>query len=228
MITMSPRWAPMLTVARALEEIGIKPVFVGGLVAGLLVTDPAAPRPRPTDDIDLIVEALTHAQYHLLGEQLRRAGFAEDEESKVMCRWRYEGHIVDIMPTSGEALSMSSRWFPEAYASGHELTFDDGRTIWTVTAPFFLALKIEAFRDRGDEDYMASHDLEDIIAVVDGREELLPEMDDAPADLRAYLAEHLTQMLETPPFIDALPGHLAGDEDRQPIVEQRLRALASG
>jgi len=31
-------------------------VFVGGAVAGLLITDPAMPSIRPTEDVDLIVE----------------------------------------------------------------------------------------------------------------------------------------------------------------------------
>ncbi len=31
-------------------------VFLGGAAAALLVTDPHAPRPRPTKDIDVIVE----------------------------------------------------------------------------------------------------------------------------------------------------------------------------
>jgi hypothetical protein len=32
-----------------------------------------------------------------------------------------------------------------------------------VTAPYFLATKIEAFYGRGKKDFLASHDMEDII-----------------------------------------------------------------
>ncbi len=38
-----------------------------------------------------------------------------------------------------------------------------------VTAPYFLATKLDAFRGRGKGDYFGSNDLEDIVAVVDGR-----------------------------------------------------------
>ncbi len=31
-------------------------VFVGGSIAGLLITDPLLPAVRPTDDIDLVVQ----------------------------------------------------------------------------------------------------------------------------------------------------------------------------
>ena len=38
-----------------------------------------------------------------------------------------------------------------------------------VTAPYFMATKIEAFYGRGGDDFLGSHDMEDIITVIDGR-----------------------------------------------------------
>jgi hypothetical protein len=38
-----------------------------------------------------------------------------------------------------------------------------------ITAPAFLATKFEAYSDRGGDDMLASHDLEDIINILDGR-----------------------------------------------------------
>ena len=74
---------------------------------------------------------------------------------------------------------------------------------------------------------MASHDLEDIIAIVDGRDELSHEVDSAPPELRQYLATKFSAFLANTAFADALPGHLAGDEARQPLVEERLRRIAT-
>jgi len=136
----------MLEIAEALATIEVSPVFVGGLVTGLLVTDAAAPAPRPTDDIDLVVEVLTHVEYHALGKRLRSIGFAEDTGSAVLCRWIFKDHAVDVMPTEGAALGMSCRWFSEAYAEASRIAFDNGRELRAVTAPYFLALKLEAFR----------------------------------------------------------------------------------
>jgi hypothetical protein len=76
---------------------------------------------------------------------------------------------------------------------------------------------------------MASHDLEDIITVVDGRATLVDETVAARTELRVYLAEEFTRLLETHAFIDALPGHLPGDRSSQarvPLVEAALRRLA--
>ena len=41
-------------------------VFVGGAVAGLLITDPAQPSIRPTEDVDLLAQVLVGAEYYAL------------------------------------------------------------------------------------------------------------------------------------------------------------------
>ncbi|MCW8946524.1 MAG: hypothetical protein OQK80_03570 [Sedimenticola sp.] len=60
-----------------------------------------------------------------------------------------------------------------------------GQTIRTVSAPYFLVTKLEAFDGRGNSDYLLSHDMENIIAVLDGSPELVDE-----------LMESSTQLLE--------------------------------
>jgi hypothetical protein len=64
-----------------------------------------------------------------------------------------------------------------------------GQSIKLITAPYFLGTKMEAFRGRGHMDFQASHDLEDYVAVIDGRSTILDEIADSPGDLRKYLAE---------------------------------------
>jgi hypothetical protein len=51
-------------------------VFIGGAVAGLLITDPAMPSIRPTEDVDLLVQALTLADYHRMGKTLDGSGLS--------------------------------------------------------------------------------------------------------------------------------------------------------
>lgn len=53
----------VIETARLLGELVDEVIFLGGAVAGLLVTDPAAPSMRPTLDIDVIVEAMTRGEY---------------------------------------------------------------------------------------------------------------------------------------------------------------------
>lgn len=54
-----PNLEYLLVVASALHGLCNEIVFVGGSVAGLLLTDPVAEGIRATEDVDAIVEATT-------------------------------------------------------------------------------------------------------------------------------------------------------------------------
>ena len=45
-----------------------------------------------------------------------------------------------------------------------------------VKAPFFLATKLAVFDGRGEGDYVLSHDMEDIIVLLDGRRGIVEEV----------------------------------------------------
>lgn len=85
------------------------------------------------------------------------------------------------MPTQGEILGFSNRCYPLALDTAQPQVLPNGRTIRIVTAPVFMATKLEAFRGRGRGDYLLSHDREDMMAVVDGRASLLEECRLSPA-----------------------------------------------
>ena len=98
-----------------------------------------------------------------------------------------------------------------------------------VTAPFFLATKIEAFQSRGAGDYIASHDMEDIISLLDGRPEIVDEVGAAREEVRAFLSQRFRDFLLNREFLDALPGHLMPDQASQqriPMLMGRIKALA--
>ena len=82
-----PNLGYLLVVARALHDLCNEIVFVGGSVAGLLLTDPVAEGIRATRDVDAIVEATTLAQYHQVEKRLPALSFARDAGSEVSCRW---------------------------------------------------------------------------------------------------------------------------------------------
>ena len=85
--------------------------------------------------------------------------------------------------------------------------FDDGPHIQVVTAPYFLATKLEAFNSRGNRDFLGSHDFEDLVSVIDGRPELLDEVERANPPLTQYLAKSFREIYDNRSFYDALPGH---------------------
>ncbi|MCE5278461.1 MAG: hypothetical protein ABFD92_06270 [Planctomycetaceae bacterium] len=193
-------------VAEALGPLLDEVVIVGGTVPALLVTDPAAPPARPTKDVDLVVDTRTYAQHASFEERLRRQGF--QIASPPISRYEYHGVLVDVMTTS-KTMGFSDEWYPEAFATAESMTLPSGRIVKIVRSPLFLATKINAWRERGKDDYLAQ-DIEDIIAIIDGRPELIDDIKQANPKLRAFLAEAFKLLLTDQRFLDVLPGHIGG------------------
>ena len=108
------------------------------------------------------------------------------------------------------------------------MVLQDGVEVNIITGPYFLGTKMEAFLARGNEDYYASHDLEEMIAVIDGRPGLVNEIQNESAELQNYLADEFNNLLPNDSFIEALPGHLPPDQASQARVEiilERLRQI---
>jgi hypothetical protein len=224
-----PNYEYLLLIADALGELCNEVVFVGGCTAGLLLTDPAAEGIRVTKDVDAIVEAATLRQYYVLESRLPALGFARDANSDVICRWRHtaSGVLFDLMPIDPAILGFSNRWYSEAARTAARVRLNDRVEIRRISAPAFVATKLEAFLDRGCGDFLSSHDLEDVLAVVDGRSSIVDELQTAPPDLRQFVRETIGALLSEARFANYLPGLLA-DNSRANIVMERLRGLSSG
>jgi len=218
-------------VADRLRPLLAEIVFVGGCATGLLITDLGAAPVRRTYDVDVIAEIVSYAEYALFSERLRELGFDEDaREGAPLCRWQHTGLVLDVMPLNTSVLGFTNRWYADALRDANEIRLRSNLTLRAITAPYFLGTKIEAFRGRGGEDYFASHDLEDFIAVVDGRLSLLDEVEAARAELRRFIGEAVRKLLADSRFLDAMPGYLMPDEASQRRIDdltRKLRALAS-
>ena len=171
--------------------------FVGGQVVEFLVTSPASTTPRPTFDVDVVVPVTTRAEYAALEESLRDSGLAHDtSESAPICRWiTSDKMVLDIMPSEEGVLGFANRWYGDVLSQRVYHTLETGVTVPLPTAPLYLATKWEAYRDRGSADPLRSADLEDIIAVVTGRPEIVQEIQAASPELRRWLSEQATEFL---------------------------------
>ena len=217
--------------ARLLKPLLGELVFVGGCTTALLITDKAAADVRPTFDVDAIAEITSYAAYADFSERLRKIGFAEDTtEGAPICRWLQKKTILDVMPLDEKILGFSNRWYKPAMESAEERDLQQGLRIRVVTPVYFCATKLEAFNDRGKDDYLSSRDLEDLVAVIDGRAELVQEIRSAQEEVRAYIASEINKLLGTQAFVDALPGYLlpdAASQARIMLVMSRLRQIAA-
>lgn len=213
-------------VAGALGDLRNEVVFVGGAVAGLLVSDPLAEGVRATRDVDAIVAA-GFARFQHIEAQVAARGFVRDMDSGVICRWvhRESGVLFDLMPVRPEVLGFSNRWYGYAVDTALPVDIGDGVSIRMASAVAFVATKLEAFAGRGGGDILGSHDLEDVLNVVDGREELATELAGASADVRQAIGAAFASLLGHPDFANALPGLIA-EPDRVGIVLERLKAMS--
>jgi len=218
-------------VAAALGELCEELVLVGGCAVSLLIDAASAPPARVTYDVDLIAVVTALSDYHRLERRVEERGFTRDQSPDApICRWRIGDIIVDLMPTDERVLGFSNRWYAEAAASANRCVLPSGAVIRLIPAPAFAATKFEAFHHRGRSDVLASHDLEDIINVVEGRATFVEEVDTAPHALRTYLVAQFGALLATPNFIDLLPGMVARDSlhgRRVVAVRQRLTVLGA-
>lgn len=214
------------TVARRLGNLREKVVFVGGCATGLFITDPAMPEVRITKDVDVIIDIVTRTEYYRLEAELRSKGFRNDmSEDAPSCRWLVNDIKVDVMPTQEDILGFSNRWYMPAIENANYVEIEKDLAIKLVAPPYFLATKIEAFAGRGKGDYMASHDMEDIITVLDGRLEIVHEIKSSSVELKSFLSTTFRMYLADENFLDAIPGHLLPDRASQARLPRLIKLL---
>ena len=98
----------------------------------------------------------------------------------------------------------------------------EGHLIKVVTAPFFVALKLEAFEDRGKGDFIMSTDFEDVICLFNGRQSVVDEIMAEPI-VREGIAEKFSRYVQNADVEDAVLGFVQTESD----PEDRFRAIMS-
>jgi len=216
------------TVAQALgDDLRERLVFVGGCTTALFITDEIVLEGvRATDDVDLIVDLVGHAQWAQLQEQLRQKGFTESPEDEVICRMRLGDLKVDFMPDDESVLGFSNRWYAKGIETAITWSLNEALNIKRLTPELFVATKLEAYRGRGNNDLLGSRDMEDILLIIDGREELVAEIQNADDEVRRYIAEHFQALLGHTDFDHFLEGNIKGPEGRVDIVRERFVVIS--
>jgi hypothetical protein len=202
-------------VAGDLGDLVVHVVFIGGAIAPLLQTDPPFPRARVTSDVDGVLASSTYTESRRLYEELARRGFRQPiEDTKHVHRWIGPSGIpFDLVPAGEHVGGSGNPWDVIAIETAVEATIGGRITIRHATAAAFLAQKWSAHHDRGREDPLASHDLEDILALLASRPTILEDVAAAPPELRAYVAEQATSFLRDASAEDLLAAHLNNAQD---------------
>lgn len=207
--------------ARKLGDINDRVAYVGGCATAMLLNDPVSLDVRQTQDVDCIIDIASLPGYYKLENELRKLGFAQSMHDEIRCRWRYNDIILDVMPTEENVLGFGNIWYPEALRNAAVYSIADDLNVNAITAPYFLATKIEAFKSRGENDMLMSHDFEDIIAVVAGRNEIVEDIARSNAPLNEYLRAFFSGLLRDDQFEQILPGNL----NDGPATQYRVQAV---
>jgi predicted nucleotidyltransferase len=181
-------------------------VFVGGATVSLYA-DREAPDVRETDDIDILVEISSRWKYMDIEEQLRTMGFKNAQDSKFVGRYLLPGLVVDVMPTDEAILGFSNKWYAAGFKTAIDYSIDEQHTVKIFTAPYFIASKIEAFKNRGSNDGRTSNDFADIVFVLENRRSIWSDIFSAEQSLKEYLADEFFKLQRNPYIEEWIDAH---------------------
>ncbi len=201
-------------VFNALEDLGKSVVFVGGATVSLYKDRPAS-ETRITDDVDIVVEVLRYADYANIEEQLRKKGFINDIESGIICRYRINGIVVDVMPTGENILGFKNQWYTDGFQNSIEYPLTENESVRIFSAVYFIASKLDAFNDRGKNDGRTSSDFEDIVYVLNNRTTIWEEMSNAPAPVILYLKKEFQKLVAQDNLYEWISANLEYSEQRR-------------
>ncbi|WNJ19919.1 nucleotidyl transferase AbiEii/AbiGii toxin family protein [Pontibacter sp. G13] len=217
--------AVVAEVAEALQEIKQEMVFVGGAVVSLYTDDPAADEIRPTQDIDMTLNIVNLHHWEKVQAQLGALGFHPDPHGHAICSYKYKDIPVDIMATEDGPLGPANRWYKIGFEKLWTAKAKD-QEINILSAPCYLATKFEAFKDRGS-DYRTSHDIEDIVYVLDNRINIAEEIANDDERIISFLKTELQIIGKKGLMQEVLMAHIHPLmlDERLPIVEEKITQI---
>ncbi|MDE7421636.1 MAG: hypothetical protein K2N35_15705 [Muribaculaceae bacterium] len=228
---MSSNLVRLKTIAQGLRDLNEEIAFVGGSVAELYADDPAATEIRMTEDVDCVIELASYRSLYELEEEIRKLGFTNDTRPEApICRWIYKGETVDIMPDDKSILGFTNEWYKPAFTYRKKVILPDGTSISIFPALYYVATKIEAIKGRGGNDLRFSHDLEDLIYVLNNCQQIIAYFDEEQnLTLKEYISHWARHMLERQNGREEIECVLPyGDFERLDYIVEILTYFAKG
>jgi predicted nucleotidyltransferase len=143
-------------------------------------------------------------------------------EDAPICRKLYKGIKVDFMPTDENILQFTNKWYKEGFKKAQFYPLSAHKSIKILTAPYFIASKLEAFfspyRKYALDPY-ASHDFEDIIYILDNCPNILQLIIEADTLVKTYIQQQFDFLLNNKPIVYALNGILRDDENEARLLD---------
>lgn len=219
--------AVVAEIAEALKDYNNKMVFVGGAVVSLYTDDAAADEIRPTADVDMTLNVVNLSDWAIIQEDLGRLGFHPDPFGHAICSYKYNNIPVDIMAAEDGPLGPANKWYKLGFKDLWKVKVKT-QEISILKAPCYLATKFEAFNSRG-KDYRTSHDMEDIIYIIDNRIDIVAEIKNAPKEIKEFIQSELKKMADLSILYEVLESHIHPlvIAQRQPLVIKKITQIIS-
>lgn len=115
--------------------------------------------------------------------------------------------VVDLMPLSGDILGFTNIWYAEGFKRAIEFNIDSNSKVKVFPSPYFIASKLEAFKNRGGGDGRISSDFEDIIFVLENRNSIWIELKESDKLVKDYLQKEFSRFFENPYFEEWIDVH---------------------
>jgi hypothetical protein len=202
MVDLENNLAMVSVLSSALDELSDSVVYVGGSVVGLYIDIKGTPEPSPSVDLDCVVEVIGYGGYTDMQEILRKKGFKdidpEDETDKTFIRMYLNKMKIDFLPSDESVLGVgfSNPFFKDGIQKKQRVSLPDGVKIYILPLESFFATKFKAYFDRGVEEPLYSQDLEDIVAILDGKSNIEAEFSNTTPEESQFLKESILNWLD--------------------------------
>ena len=201
-------------VALALGDLNNVVIYVGGATVSLYINDPAADDVRPTKDIDISLKILSIQQLEEIREQLNEKGFSQSADLDVICRFKLDDILIDVMSTKAVGWAPANPWFAKGFDKREKVKIDD-ISIQIMPLPYFLASKFSAFKDRGGNDPRQSKDLEDITYILNNRTDWHEVIKDSGKEVKDFLKMQFQEISKSAGIQEAMRGFLFYEEQSE-------------
>jgi len=128
------------------------------------------------------------------------------------------------MSTDAVGWAPTDKWFAPGMRNLVRIQIEDV-TINILHLSYFLATKFNAFHDREDEARTSRH-FEDIVFLLDNRENLVCEINNSPEDVKNYLVQQFQEILKAE-YKEAILGHLNYESqvERYNVIKEKLLGI---
>lgn len=214
-------------IADAMQNLNERLVYVGGIVTGLYATAPSATAPRPSDDVDCVVNTTSYREHAAFEDLLRANHFQHDKTPDApICRWIFNGEKVDVIPMGEKALLFGNPWYMPGYQKRKTYTLPSGIIIHILSVTYYIASKINALLLRGGDDWRGAKDFEDIVYVLNYCTDVIDNFKTEDTDVRSFVSKQFAAMQKRPNLKEEIECALSYNEtDRIDTVLETMENI---